>query len=558
MNIPKSLRSLVLAQIFLPLTLLMLGVYHGLMQTLYRSGIIKANSFLGLEYYQGLTLHGVVNAIVLTTFFAAAFGNVVVSQLLAMPINMSLATASFVLMVLGTLMAAATILSGHASVLYTFYPPLKAHPIFYAGLAIFVVGSWLAFYAWIPGYLKWRRENPEKKTPLAVVGVFSTFIVWQIATLPVAYEVLVLLLPWSMGFTQTINVTLARTLFWFFGHPLVYFWLLPTYTMYYTMLPKLSGGKLYSDFAGRFVFLLFIVLSSPLGLHHQFSDPGIASTWKALHAVLTSLVAIPSLMTAFTVAASLEYASRLRGGEGYFRWWAKLPYFEEESWLFSYLFCGLIIFIFGGLTGVVNASYNVNMVVHNTSWMPAHFHMTVGGPVFLGILGSSLYLISGLTGKTLAKRKVAMLVPYLWTLGIMIFSGAMFVNGLRGEPRRTNLGLTYLNPESNAYHANWFFAGHVAVIGGIIMTLSVVLYYYVVVRTLLNPSTESSKEQFSLPISENYHDENVAALRNFTPWVIAAIVAVVVAYAPVLIQINQAQYQGAPGYQPDNPALIEK
>ena len=68
--------------------------------------------------------------------------------------------------------------------------------------------------------------------------------------------------------------------------------------------------------------MMFIVLSTPLGLHHQFADPGISSAWKGMQMVLTMLVAIPSMLTAFTVAASLEYGARngealafLDGGE---------------------------------------------------------------------------------------------------------------------------------------------------------------------------------------------------------------------------------------------------
>src|SRR3954451_4907828 len=99
------------------------------------------------------------------------------------------------------------------------------------------------------------------------------------------------------------NVPLARMLFWFFGHPLVYFWLLPAYVMYYTMLPKLTGGKLYSDFAGRFTFLWLIAFSAPVGIHHQYH--GVSTTWKFVHTFFTMLVAIPSLVTAFTLAASM-------------------------------------------------------------------------------------------------------------------------------------------------------------------------------------------------------------------------------------------------------------
>jgi len=78
-----------------------------------------------------------------------------------------------------------------------------------------------------------------------------------------------------------VNVPLARMLLWFFGHPLVYFWLLPAYVMYYTMLPKLSDGKLFSDFAGRLTFLWLVLYSAPVGIHHQFTGPGISSIWNS-------------------------------------------------------------------------------------------------------------------------------------------------------------------------------------------------------------------------------------------------------------------------------------
>ena len=419
----RPLQQIVLIELLVPLALLLFGAYHGVLQVLYRAGIIRATSFAGIEYYQGLTLHGVINAIVLTTFFAVALGNVLVSQELESPISILGASLSMVLMLLGAVMAAVMVFAGKATVLYTFYPPLKAHPVFYLGLAVFIVGSWIAFYTWIPVYLRWRKNNPGQKTPLAVVGMFATFIVWQICTLPVAFEVLVLLVPWSMGWTAGINVVLCRTLFWFFGHALVYFWLLPIYVLYYTMLPRLAGGKLFSDFAGRFSFMMFVVLSTPLGLHHQFGDPGIAAVWKSMQMVLTLMVAIPSMLTAFTVAASLEYGARARGGLGLFGWWKKLPYFCTDNWMFSYLFCGLVIFLFGGVTGLINASYAMNNIIHNTAWLPAHFHLTVGGPVFLGILGMSLFLIAGILNKPVASPKLAVAVPYVWMAGTFIFSG---------------------------------------------------------------------------------------------------------------------------------------
>lgn len=194
-KINKSTKIVLLIELILPMTLLILGIWNGLTQTLFRAGVIKDTSFLGIEYYQGLTLHGVINAIVLTTFFAVAFGNALMIFHLKKQLNTFINILSVVLMVLGTLLAAGAMLSGKASVLYTFYAPMMAHPTFYLGLTLAVVGSWVAFFGWIPLYLSWRKENPDKKTPLAVFGMIANFIIWFIASLAVAVEILFFLLP---------------------------------------------------------------------------------------------------------------------------------------------------------------------------------------------------------------------------------------------------------------------------------------------------------------------------------------------------------------------------
>src|SRR4051812_17677654 len=553
-EIEPSLKRMILIELVFPTVLLILGIYHGLMQVLYRAGFIRSRSMFGLEYFQGLTLHGVVNAIVLTTFFAVAFGYAVVRFYLQRPLNMKVAWLSFTLMVVGTLAAAAAILSGKASVLYTFYPPLRAHPAFYIGLTLTVVGSWIAFFNWIPAYLAWRREHPGQKTPLAVVGIFAAFIIWLIATIPVAIEIIFLLIPWSLGWTPTVNVPLARMLFWFFGHPLVYFWLLPTYVMYYTMLPKLAGGKLFSDFAGRLTFLWLVLYSAPVGIHHQFTEPGISSTWKFVHAFFTMLVAVPSFATAFTMAASLEHGARQSGGRGWFGWWRKLPYFDKDRWLFAYFFCGLFIFIFGGVTGIINASYNLDVVVHNTSWLPAHFHQTVAGPIFLSYIGMSLFLVVKLTGKRIKLPRWNVWVPYIWTLGIMIFSTGLFIGGAGGEPRRTNMGLTYTNPQSPLYQPDWQIAKMLGSMGGTIMTIAGLIFFVVFFATLFSRATKAAS--FELVTSETYHDEHVPAVQSFTPWLAGTILLLVIAYAPPITQTLRSNFPGAPPYTPDNPVPL--
>ena len=555
MQLSKSLRKVIYWELGIPLALLSIGIYHGLMQVIYRAGVLQQPSFAKLDYYQGLTLHGVINAIVLTTFFAVAFGHATIAFFLKKEPNKKLAWLSFWLMTIGTLMAAWAMLAGKASVLYTFYPPLKGHPLFYLGTALLIVGSWIPLFDWSRLYRQWRRENPDAKTPLAVLGTLVNFIIWFVCTLAAAYEVLVLLLPWAMGWKATVNVTLARTLFWFFGHALVYFWLLPAYIMFYNFLPKLAGGKLFSDMAGRIALFGFLLFSVPVGVHHQFSDPSITKGVKIFQSLLTFGVAIPSFITAFTLAASLEYAGRKRGAKGLLGFFGKLPYLDQNRYLFAYMICGLFLFIFGGLTGIVNSSSELNAVVHNTSWLPGHFHMTVAGPVFLAIIGMSLYIYSKNSGKKVFMPKVAVIIPYLWVIGILIFSTGLSWGGLIGEPRRTNLGMTYLNPKNELFTPEWVPTTTLALLGGIIMFIAGMLFLVVFFGTMLKKQTEAAMLEF--PVSENLHDERrIPLFDSFKPWLVTMAIVLVIAYVPAFLDATKNPGPGAPQFTPDNPAPV--
>ena len=189
-----------------------------------------------------------------------------------------------------------------------------------------------------------------------------------------------LILPNALGWTPTIDPGLARVLFSWTLHAIVYFWLIPAYIAFYVLLPQAAGGRLYSDKMGRIAFLLLLIFSMPIGLHHLFVDPQIGAGFKFLHTVFTGMVVVPTLLTIFTICASLEIAGRLRGGRGPFGWIAALPWdrpFVLASG-FSMVMLGL-----GGASGIINMSYVLNSTVHNTQWVTGHFHLIYGGAVVI-------------------------------------------------------------------------------------------------------------------------------------------------------------------------------
>ncbi len=257
--------------------------------------------------------------------------------------------------------------------------------------------------------------------------------------------------------------------------------------MLYSILPSFGGRQLYLTLRRdwrcccSWCFPCRWWVASPV---HGRADCRQAGSQR--HAFLTFMVALPSFITAFTVAASLEHGARQRGGKGLFAWWAKLPYFSREGdqWLFSYFIAGLLLFLFGGITGIVNASYNLNLAVHNTSWVVGHFHTTVGGLVTLAFLGISLYMMAKLRGVEVKAKGLAVAAPYLWLIGMMVFEVAMSVAAFYGFPRRTAAGASYIDPASPLYHPEWYFWAHLSAGGGAIAVLGFVAYLVSFLGTL--------------------------------------------------------------------------
>ncbi len=255
-------RNLVMAYIGFSIVAIFLGATAGLLQLMQRSGWITLPNWL--TYYQLLTAHGVLLVLVFTTFFIVGYFFSGITRTLEgklTPGVRKLGWIGFYLMAIGTVIATYFILTNDATVLYTFYTPMQATPWFYVGLALLIIGSWFSSAGMFAAYIRWRKKNKGQSSPLFAYMTVATLILWIHASLAVAVSVVFLIIPWAFGWVPRIDVTLTRVLFWYFGHALVYFWLLPAYVYWYVNIPQIVGGKIFSNSLPRLTFILLILFS---------------------------------------------------------------------------------------------------------------------------------------------------------------------------------------------------------------------------------------------------------------------------------------------------------
>ena len=524
---------------------LVLGAIFGIIQTLHRTDV--ARIIPSTDYYTVLTAHGVFLAISFTVFFLVGLFTWALTRSLDRPlVNIKITWTWYLIMAGGMTMTGISILAGFvdsidmsADVLFTFYAPLQAHPLFYTGLAVFIVGSWIAGADWFRTFLAWRREHPDERIPLQTFMVLTTMAMWYIASSAVAASVLLFLLPWSLGFIDQVNPTLTRTLFWFFGHPVVYFWLMPAYMLWYTVLPKIAGGRLFSDPLARVVFVLFLLLSTPVGIHHQYLDPGIAEGFKFISMTNTMFLLLPSLLTAFTVVASVEYGARQRGGSGLLGWLTDLPWRKPE---FTGMMLAGLMFAAGGFSGMVNAGMNINYMIHNTIWVPGHFHLTVGTAVALTFMAATYWIWPQISNKPIYSRTIGLVQVVVWFIGMALMSNAMHAQGIMGVPRRT------AEPEYSGFDYATMFGGFEELniqiaIGGTLLFVSTILFIGNLLLTMGNPKVSGLAE--SLPPALSGPTDSPEVLDNLRLWVGIALTLVVLAYAlPIAAIINRGGLLG--------------
>ncbi|WP_144156229.1 b(o/a)3-type cytochrome-c oxidase subunit 1 [Paraburkholderia sp. BCC1885] len=446
-------------------------------------------------YYRSVTAHGSAMGYVFPTLIAMGFGYAITELALKKPlIGRTWAWAGFWLVALGAVTAMVPVSMGLASVLYTFYPPMIGNPFYYIGVVLVVVGSWIWVALMSINLRVWKRENPGCPVPLAMFANVAGSYLWGWTAIGAAIELLFQILPVALGFRSTIDAGLARVFFSWTLHAIVYFWLMPAYIAYYTIIPRAIGGRLYSDSMARISFILFLVGAMPIGIHHLFADPQVGSGFKVIHSVFTAIVSIPTLLTVFTICASAEIAARLRGGKGAFGWVRALPWDNPMMLALAFSF---VMLGFGGAGGIINMSYQLDSTIHNTQWITGHFHLIFAGAIVIMYFAIAYDLWPHLTGRALTSVRMMRTQLWLWFVGMIATTFPWHYVGILGMPRRMAF-FDYSNPALAPEAVSVI----ISVIGGAMLVVSAVLFFIVLIRGHLGRKIAPGEYRFSSPIHE--------------------------------------------------------
>ena len=425
-------------------------------------------------FYRFLTLHGLNMLIFFIIFFEMAVlyfaGPVLLSCRLPAP---RVGWLAFGLMAIGMLVVNTMVLQGRADVLFTSYPPLQAHPLYYLGIILFAVGALLVTGLFFATLVVARRERTyEGSVPLVTFGALTAAIIAVITLLHGAVIYIPTLL-WSLGY-MTVDPQVYRMVWWGLGHSSQQINVAAHVSIWYLLAGLTVGGVVVNEKISRMAFVLYVLFISMASAHHLLVDPGMGPAWKVWNTSYAMYLAVlASMVHGFTVPAGIEMGQRLRGyTRSLFEWLKKAPWSDPG---FSGMALSIVIFGFiGGITGVTIGTEQINIIVHNTLRVPGHFHSTVVGGTALAFMAVTYYVLPLIFRKRVALWGLAKIQPYIFGLGIVILSMSMIFQGIFGVPRR-HWDVSFSNapfqveyhPAVQLFQATMGIGGLLAILGGL-------------------------------------------------------------------------------------------
>ena len=388
-------------------------------------------------FYLALTAHGLDVLLVWIIFFEIAVlyfaSAVLLNSRLAGP---KWAWAGFGLMLVGALITNVAVLRGQSSVMFTSYVPMMAAPSFYLGIILFAVGALIGCFVFFGTLVVARQEKTyQGSIPLVTFGALTAAII-AVFTIASGAIILIPTLLWSLGLISYIDPILYKTIWWGMGHSSQQINVSAHVAVWYAIAAMVFGAKPLSEKVSRMAFLMYILFLQLASAHHMLVEPGFSSEWKIFNTSYAMYLAVlGSMVHGMTVPGSIEAAQRARGlTKGLFEWLRKAPWGNPA---FAGMFMSLVFFGFiGGISGVVMGTEQINLIMHNTLYVPGHFHGTVVAGTTLAFMAITYLLVPLIFRRELKFRKLAQWQPYVFGIGAAGIALFMMGAGTLGVARR--------------------------------------------------------------------------------------------------------------------------
>lgn len=481
---------------------LLVGGLFGLLVALTRWPAVH---LLGADdFYLALTAHGLDVLLVWIIFFEMALlyfcSAVLLKSRLAVP---WVGWVQFWLMLGGAIMTNVAVLQGDSSVMFTSYVPMMAAPTFYLGIILFAVGALMGCVVFFSTmYIARRDKTYVGSVPLVTFGAMTAAII-AVFTVITGAVILIPTLFWSMGYIGSIDSLMYKVVWWGLGHSSQQINVAAQIACWYAIAAILFNAKPLSEKVSRTAFLFYILFLQLASAHHLLVDPGLSSEWKIFNTSYALYLAVlGSMVHGLTVPGAVEAAQRKRGfNKGLFEWLRKAPWGNP---VFSGFALSVVLFGFlGGISGVVMGTEQINIIIHNTIYVPGHFHGTVVVGTTLTFMAMSYWLVPTLWQKELVFPGLAKWQPYLFGLGMAGASVFMMGAGTLGVPRR-HWDMSFADSVMvHDYPAAAYMMMGLVGVSGVIASIGGVIFVLNMVGTLLWGKPKQAAPAAAAPVEIN-------------------------------------------------------
>lgn len=412
-------------------------------------GRFAPNGRISADFYLSLvTIHGTIMVFfVLTAGLSGTFANLLIplqvgARDMASPF-MNMLSYWFFFMASVVMLSSFLVQKGPASGGWTIYPPLSALPkampgsgegmtLWLISMVMFVASSLMGGINYVSTVLNMRTKGMDLwKMPLTIWALFLTAILGILAFPVLVAGVVLLIFDRSFGTSFYLSdivlngvqqpyeggsPILFQHLFWFLGHPEVYIVIMPAMGISSEVMSVNSRKPIFGYHAMVYSLIGITVLSFIVWGHHMFVT-GMNPFLGGVFMITTLIIAVPSAVKTFNWLATL--------------WRGNIRF--TPAMLFA---IGMVsFFISGGLTGIFlgNAALDINL--HDTYFVVAHFHLVMGSAAIFGMLAGVYHWFPKMFGKMM-DEKLGYLHFWLTFIGAYLVFFPMHFMGLDGVPRR--------------------------------------------------------------------------------------------------------------------------